>query len=94
MWYKELRRVQKDAKEKQTKGPLFYHITLILSNFDILKFDWYVAPLIQEVEAPGSVDGLLDMNSLSITDSAESLIKFTEKEQSTMRDLPKKECKG
>ena len=39
MWYKELRRVQKDAKEKQTKGPLFYHITLILSNFDILKFD-------------------------------------------------------
>ncbi|KAG2223282.1 hypothetical protein INT45_007008 [Circinella minor] len=68
MWYKELRRVQKDAKEQQAK-----------------------APLIQEVEAPGSVDGLLDMKSLSITDSTESLIKFTEKEQSIMRDLPKKE---
>ena len=41
MWYKELRRVQKDAKEKQTKGPSFYHITLLLTNFDILKFDFF-----------------------------------------------------
>ncbi|KAI9490919.1 SHQ1 protein-domain-containing protein [Zychaea mexicana] len=68
VWHKELRRIQKIAKEQQTK-----------------------APLIQEMQAPGSVDGLLDLQSLSITDSAESLIKFTEKEQAMMRDLPKKE---
>ncbi|KAI9253810.1 SHQ1 protein-domain-containing protein [Phascolomyces articulosus] len=69
IWHKELRRVQKNAKEQQSK----------------------VAPLIQEVDASESVDGLLDMKSLKITDSAESLIKFTEKEQAMMRDLPKKE---
>ncbi|KAI8143646.1 box H/ACA snoRNP assembly protein Shq1 [Fennellomyces sp. T-0311] len=68
IWHKELRRMQKNVKEQQSK-----------------------APLIQEVGEPQGVEGLLDMKSLKITDSAESLIKFTEKEQAMMRDLPKKE---
>ncbi|KAI9323621.1 SHQ1 protein-domain-containing protein [Dichotomocladium elegans] len=63
LWSKELRRIQKNAKEA--------------SN-----------PLIQEVST--SADNL-DLSSLSIIDHKESLIKFSEKEQTMMRQLPNKE---
>ncbi|GAA5805813.1 hypothetical protein HPULCUR_011339 [Helicostylum pulchrum] len=47
-------------------------------------------PLIQEI-TPMDVSGDLDMDGLSIEDSNETLLKFTSKEDTMMRDLPNKE---
>jgi protein SHQ1 len=49
-----------------------------------------IEPLIQEV-LPNDLSGDLDMGGLSIDDTKESLLKFTSKEESVMRDLPNKE---
>ncbi|KAI9486501.1 MAG: SHQ1 protein-domain-containing protein [Benjaminiella poitrasii] len=46
--------------------------------------------LIEEIE-PKDATGDIDMTSLSIEDTKESLLKFTSKEDAMMRDLPKKE---
>ncbi|KAL0074002.1 SHQ1 protein-domain-containing protein [Phycomyces blakesleeanus] len=75
IWSKELKRIQKQAKEEEQqkkqneKKSLIQEITpdLTQSNVDI------------------------DMNGLSIGDQNESLIKFTPKEEALMRSLPNKE---
>ncbi|KAI7876155.1 SHQ1 protein-domain-containing protein [Mucor mucedo] len=63
---KELKRVQKNAKNVETKA---------------------AKPLIQEVDASGDID----MDGLSIEDANETLLKFSSKEEATMKDLPNKE---
>lgn len=47
-------------------------------------------PLIQDI-TPKDASGDLDMDGLTIDDTKESLLKFSSKEDSMMRDLPNKE---
>lgn len=49
-----------------------------------------IKPLIQEI-SPVDASGDLDMDGLSIDDSNETLLKFSSKEEATMKDLPNKE---
>lgn len=70
LFSKELKRVQKNAKNAELKQAS--------------------KPLIQEV-IPVDASGDLDMDRLSIEDSGETMLKFSSKEEETMKDLPNKE---
>lgn len=69
LYAKELKRLQKNAKNAEEKAN---------------------KPLIQEI-TPMDVSGDLDMDGLSIDDANETLLKFSSKEDTMMRDLPNKE---
>lgn len=86
IWYKELRRIQKIAKEERRGGKVANNE--VMRTF-LIRYS-LAGSIIQEI---GDATDDLNFKSLSITDPNESLIKFTSKEEAMMRELPKKECK-
>lgn len=88
IYVKELKRVQKNKKNeetKQTNSKISIYLYMIYTSNRS-----FIEPLIQEIN-PTDVSGDLDMDNLSIEDTKDSLLKFSSKEEAIMRDLPNKE---